>query len=896
MTTSSTPSHPLLQTEQDDSERIADAILNTEREHELQDTAGDPKTAVVDSVEHRVNLIAEALSIFDERAWFLAAMFDHEFYAANYNLKNQENHALFTHFLTEGIRYDFSPSPAFDPIYTNSLLPAKDDTEEKQQSVSDSVFYRWLNEYYDSVIPHALFDPVFYRQHYEDIAETVKNPYAHFATTGLYENRTPCHFLQKHIDAVYSFFDATQANIRDILSGIPAGSSAHLIEDKTQVILKKIFMPEFYQKYLDMDTDTSIENLYSHFLVLGCFAHYRPTLLFNESWYLEQLNSYTFEENDTDTLREFSQHSKEQVNQLIFSGTSSPFLHWFFNGMKLDIIPTPLFDTEMYQEAHPDIRSNWPHHPFMHFIETGHKERFRRHSVFFNADHYQQQIGDLKYSNALLDFTLRGQLEEISPAPGLRLEYFTAENALKCSTLEEAAIYFNRRLQKLKSATMSQMIEKATALEPRLVRPYGSRLIRMAPVFNPETDLMHNMRNIVPELKKTQYDIIILMPHCRMAGSANVAGQFTTTLSKLSNGRKILIITTDLSAFERPDWFPENVDVYDLSHHIAAIPLERKIRILLDLIRGLRPKKIVNINSNLGWRLTSTFGKQISAWMDIYFYLFCWDRDKKGNKGGYPIEWFLPTFNYAKAVFTDNTVLRTELQDRYCLTPEIQKKIVTLHTPATQTQINYKTALAERSTNQGVRRIFWSGRFDKQKRIDVLFAIAKRLPDIEFWVWGKKVLNDSEISMNLAPENIRLMGTYTSIDDLPIASCDCFLYTSGWDGLPIILIDVASRGIPIVASAVGGVSDLITTDTGWPVDEYANPDAYCNAIETLLGNYPNALEKGQRGRDHALALCNESEYNETLKKAMKIDELYLDCKDQTNNKAVERTTASVTFR
>ena len=164
------------------------------------------------------------------------------------------------------------------------------------------------------------------------------------------------------------------------------------------------------------------------------------------------------------------------------------------------------------------------------------------------------------------------------------------------------------------------MIKKATALEPQLVRPYGMRAIRMAPLFHPETELMHDMSEIVPKLNKTQYDTIILMPHCRLAGSANVAGQFTKTVAHLSDSENILVITTDLSAFERPDWFPETIDVFDLSEHTAKVPQERKVRILLDVVRGLRPNNIVNINSNLGWHLTNTFGKQLSAWMNTVSY------------------------------------------------------------------------------------------------------------------------------------------------------------------------------------------------------------------------------------------------------------------------------------
>ncbi len=821
---------------------------------------------VIDSIEHRVKLVADTMFIFDERAWFLAAMFNSDFYRINYNLNEVPVEALFEHFLTEGMTKNYSPSPAFDPVYTASILPAPETDDE----VDKPVFYRWLKGHFKSITPHAMFDADFYLDRYSDLAESVSNPYAHFATTGLYEDRIPCKFLQLHVNSVFTTFEETPSNIEAIFSSIPIGCSERFCRQETQVIFKKIFMHELYKQQLDADIEVSPASLYSHFLTQGSLNRHRPTMLFNDAWYRDQLSNYTSNDKDTDTLREFKSLSADRIRELQVMGTSSSFLHWFFNGIQLDIVPTPLFDTDYYTKSHPDIRNNWKAHPFMHFIETGHKEPFRRYSELFDNNFYKRNIGKLHFNSALLDFTLHGQFEGVSPAAGLQLEHFPAKDPINCSSVEEAAIYFKRRTRKLSSGPVANMIKKATALEPQLVRPYGMRAVRMAPLFHPETELMHDMSEIVPKLNKTQYDTIILMPHCRLAGSANVAGQFTKTVAQLSDSENILVITTDLSAFERPDWFPESIDVFDLSEHTAEVPQERKVRILLDVVRGLRPNNIVNINSNLGWHLTNTFGKQLSAWMNIYFYLFCWDRDQKGNKGGYPIQWFLPSFDYATAVFTDNTTLRTELQNRYCLTDAMRKKIVTLHTPAAQTQLNYQNALAERSTNKGVRRIFWSGRFDRQKRVDVLFAVAKRLPDIEFWVWGKSVLYDSEIKMSSAPENVRLMGTYLSLDDLPIASCDCFLYTSGWDGLPIILIDVASRGIPIVASSVGGVGDLVNDATGWPVVEYANPDAYCDAIDTLLADYPEALSKAQAGREHTLALCNEELYEQTLKDTMQL--------------------------
>jgi hypothetical protein len=270
--------------------------------------------------------------------------------------------------------------------------------------------------------------------------------------------------------------------------------------------------------------------------------------------------------------------------------------------------------------------------------------------------------------------------------------------------------------------------------------------------------------------------------------------------------------------------------------------------------------------------MSSLFGRQLSAWMDLYIYLFCWDLDEQGRKQGYPVEWFLPTFNYCRAVFCDSDDLREELQARYCLSDSQRSRIRTLHTPAENIETHYLEALRHRVPHRGVRRVFWSGRFDRQKRVDLLLAIAIALPDLEFWVWGKAVLNDDSLDLDDLPANIRLMGTYRCIDDVPIAACDCFLYTAGWDGLPTVLIEVGSRGVPVVASAVGGVTDLITGGTGWPVTQHEDAAAYVSAINELLDDYPAALVKAAALRQHVLRLCSEAAYVTEVTEALGLDQ------------------------
>jgi len=61
-------------------------------------------------------------------------------------------------------------------------------------------------------------------------------------------------------------------------------------------------------------------------------------------------------------------------------------------------------------------------------------------------------------------------------------------------------------------------------------------------------------------------------------------------------------------------------------------------------------------------------------------------------------------------------------------------------------------------------------------------------------------------------------------------------YTSGWDGLPTILIELGALGMPIAASAVGGVPELITEKTGWLIDEDATPADAARILRDMIEN------------------------------------------------------------
>ncbi|HMN14468.1 MAG TPA: glycosyltransferase family 4 protein, partial [Bellilinea sp.] len=88
---------------------------------------------------------------------------------------------------------------------------------------------------------------------------------------------------------------------------------------------------------------------------------------------------------------------------------------------------------------------------------------------------------------------------------------------------------------------------------------------------------------------------------------------------------------------------------------------------------------------------------------------------------------------------------------------------------------------------------------------------------------------------------------------LPLGECDAFLYTSSSDGMPNVLIEAMAHGLPVVASVVGGIGDLVSDETGWPVRDVDDVDAYCSALRQLLDGAEDTRARARAG----LALVSE---------------------------------------
>lgn len=101
--------------------------------------------------------------------------------------------------------------------------------------------------------------------------------------------------------------------------------------------------------------------------------------------------------------------------------------------------------------------------------------------------------------------------------------------------------------------------------------------------------------------------------------------------------------------------------------------------------------------------------------------------------------------------------------------------------------------------------VVWLGRFTRVKRPDLVLELAKKFRELIFVMAGDGELFDS---MNAhAPENVKLVGFQDKNEMWKLA--DIGLCTSDSEGMPLSLIEAQMAGVPVVATDVGSVSEIV---------------------------------------------------------------------------------------
>ena len=138
--------------------------------------------------------------------------------------------------------------------------------------------------------------------------------------------------------------------------------------------------------------------------------------------------------------------------------------------------------------------------------------------------------------------------------------------------------------------------------------------------------------------------------------------------------------------------------------------------------------------------------------------------------------------------------------------------------------------------------------------LDFVKAVARlpsQRPNVHFVMVGDGPLRaevEAEIRAQGLSERVHLTGLRRDVPDL-MHSFDVFALSSLWEGLPRVLPQAMAAGLPIVATAVDGNAEAVNDDLNGFLTPPGDPQAFAEALLTLLEDPALAARMGQAGLD-----------------------------------------------
>ena len=323
-------------------------------------------------------------------------------------------------------------------------------------------------------------------------------------------------------------------------------------------------------------------------------------------------------------------------------------------------------------------------------------------------------------------------------------------------------------------------------------------------------------------------EVLVFVPHFVIGGSDRVAANVVTEIVRRSSSSAVAVIATDRKNREVMHWYPPGVSCFSVQEDgTGVLVAEESADFVAHLITAVRPRYVINVNSRAAWEAYRDRGKALSQLTSLKAMLFCRDRADDGHTGGYADEFLESTIDVLTSVVFDNAAFIQQLRSEYTFLPDDIAKLRVVHQPST-------VSVVPPSDRRNVKRVLWVGRLTGQKRPDLLAAVARLMPDIDFHLFGYPIDRATLAKFDLQQRNISVNGPLKDLSRLSPEEYGAFLFTSDYEGLPTILIEVASLGIPIVASGVGGVPELVVPGCGWNVSPVDEATRYVEALRQAL--------------------------------------------------------------
>ena len=141
------------------------------------------------------------------------------------------------------------------------------------------------------------------------------------------------------------------------------------------------------------------------------------------------------------------------------------------------------------------------------------------------------------------------------------------------------------------------------------------------------------------------------------------------------------------------------------------------------------------------------------------------------------------------------------------------------------------------------------GRLETNKNHKALIEIVKEIRDNYNYDFEVKIVGDSYLREELEnlikkfnlEDVVHLLGVRHDTNEL-LNKSHCFVLTSLWEGLPLVILEAGASKLPVITTPVGSIPSVITKETGYLSDL----DTFKDKMVEVMENYDEAKSKGEK--------------------------------------------------
>ncbi len=342
-----------------------------------------------------------------------------------------------------------------------------------------------------------------------------------------------------------------------------------------------------------------------------------------------------------------------------------------------------------------------------------------------------------------------------------------------------------------------------------------------------------------------RFEHVFILPFHVSGGAELYIGRLLEAIYQMAPEVNVLAVLGETtSSASNESELPPNVVVVNLGRDWAQLSMEQRGLVALKLIQSAAPRAHVHVrHSAYGDSFLDSYSCALLT-NPLVLYPFLLPRRPAPPPPGRVLvstEYIDRNIAAAKWLVTDNLSIVREYS-RLSGAPAPSPKWRCLRVPHTA-ELSDEEIERRRQARRAapIRKALWASRIDFEKRPSLVAKIAETLARrgaaCELEMYGSSVFRSAEEVARLT-RGVNYRGEFKRFADLPTADYDCLLYTSLYDGLPNVLLEAASWGLPIIAPDIGGISEFVedgVTGVLLPsVDDDMMAESYVDAIQSIL--------------------------------------------------------------